>query len=135
MKNPDIKMRGDQPRNNGDIIKQYESLYSKMIADSEIIVKEKQECEIKLKEMENFCQELMEKYEKARCVIEHFEEMQRKLKNQVQEYEGIIKSLTDEYGKLKECMHGKLGATKLENFKELPLSRNSMFEPLKGLGK
>lgn len=128
-------MRGDQPQNKGDIIKEYESLYSKMIADSEIIIKEKQECEIKLKEMENFCHELMEKYEKARCVIEHFEEMQRKLKNQVQDYEGIIKSLTDEYGKLKECVQGKVGANKLDNFKELTLTRNSMFEPLKGLEK
>ncbi|KAH1021180.1 hypothetical protein HUJ04_010727 [Dendroctonus ponderosae] len=78
------------PQCEKKIIEQYETFYLKIMCESQQIVDQKKRAEAKLEEMQIFCADLLEKYEKAKSVIGQYDEVHTKLKNQLMEYEVVI---------------------------------------------
>ncbi|XP_019757522.2 uncharacterized protein LOC109535922 [Dendroctonus ponderosae] len=63
------------PQCEKKIIEQYETFYSKIMCESQQIVDQKKRAEAKLEEMQIFCADLLEKYEKAKSVIGQYDEV------------------------------------------------------------
>ncbi|KAF7281810.1 hypothetical protein GWI33_004244 [Rhynchophorus ferrugineus] len=97
----------------------YERFYSKIMTDSEQLVQEKLELQNRFNELEEFCRDLLEKYEKAKAVVEEFEKQQDALQKQLTEYEQ--KSST------------RSSFERLSLLREQEKREASMFEPLQGL--
>ncbi|XP_030763797.1 uncharacterized protein LOC115888269 [Sitophilus oryzae] len=110
---------------NRDVVGNYEKFYTKIMMESEHLIQEKKQAEERFQQLEEFCKDLVDKYEKTRHIVNAYETEQEKLRKQIWEYEKKIHALITQHKGMSES------STLLKEHKEI--GDSSMFEPLKGL--
>lgn len=79
------------------IMHQYENLLSNMVEDRDHLLYEKEAVKANLNQLKNAFDELHNKYEKAKVVIEGLEQNEKSLTNQIKMYKNALALVEDKY--------------------------------------